>query len=147
MGRDSFSFGATVTVAFDEDWLRVMQEAIKQSGSHGGITDEDSGPVLEGDVGRDDDRAVLVAFGDDLKEQLCAPLVQGQISQFVQNVELNIFGLMLSAQKCAAEDVRSAPGAYGSVPHSTFLTRIFRVAPARRLGWDRDATFPTVVHH
>lgn len=85
MGRDSFSFGATVTVAFDEDWLRVMQEAIKQSGSHGGIAGEDSGPVLEGDVGRNDDRAALVAFGDDLKEQLCAPLVQGQISQFVDD--------------------------------------------------------------
>jgi hypothetical protein len=26
----------------------------------------------------------LVAFGDDLKKQLCAALVQGQISQFVQ---------------------------------------------------------------
>jgi len=24
-------------VAFDEDWLRVMQEAIQQSGSHGGV--------------------------------------------------------------------------------------------------------------
>jgi len=72
-------FCATVTVAFDEDWLRVMQETIQQSGSHGSVTGKDSGPVLESDVGRDDDRAALVAFGDDLKEQLCASLVQGQI--------------------------------------------------------------------
>ena len=41
---------------------------------------EDSGPVLESDVGRDDDRAALVAFGDDLKEELGASLVQSQIS-------------------------------------------------------------------
>ena len=79
MGGDSFTFGATVTVAFDEDWLRVMQEEIKQSGSHGGVPGEDSGPILESDVGRDDDRAALVAFGDDLKEELGASLVQGQI--------------------------------------------------------------------
>ena len=60
MGGDSFSFGATVTVAFDDNWLRVMQETIQQSGSHGGVTGENSGPVLEGDVGSDDDRAAFV---------------------------------------------------------------------------------------
>ena len=59
MGGDSFSFGTTVTVAFDEDWLSVMQETIQQSGSQGGITGEDSRPVLESDVGGDDDRAAL----------------------------------------------------------------------------------------
>ena len=79
MGGDGFSFGATVTVAFDDNRLRVMQETIQQSGSHGGITGEDSGLVLESDVGSDDDRAALVTFGDDLKEQLCASLVQGQV--------------------------------------------------------------------
>jgi hypothetical protein len=46
----------------------VMQETIQQSGSQGGITGEDSRPVLESDVGGDDDRAALVAFRDDLKE-------------------------------------------------------------------------------
>jgi len=56
-----------------------MQEAIQQSGSHGGVPGEDSGPILEGDVGRDDDRAALVTFGDDLKEEFGASLVQGQI--------------------------------------------------------------------
>ena len=61
----------------------MMQETIQQSGSHGGVTSEDSGPILEGDVGSDDDRAALVAFGDDLKEELCASLVQGQVPQFV----------------------------------------------------------------
>src|ERR1700730_6457068 len=55
-----------------------MQETIQQSGSQGGITGEDARPILESDVGGDDDRAALVAFGDDLKEQLSA-LVQGQV--------------------------------------------------------------------
>ena len=75
-----FALCAAVAVAFDEHRLGVMQEAIQQSGSHGGITGEDSWPVLESDVGGDDDRAALVAFGDDLKEQLCAALVQGQVA-------------------------------------------------------------------
>ena len=57
-----------------------MQETIQQSGSHGGITGEDSGPVLESDVGSDDDRAALVTFGDDLKEQLCASLVRKRLT-------------------------------------------------------------------
>jgi hypothetical protein len=57
-------------ITFDEDGLSVMQETIQQRGSQGGITDEDSRPVLESDVGDDDDWAALVAFGDDLKERL-----------------------------------------------------------------------------
>ena len=74
-----FALGAAVAVTFDDNRLSVMQETIQQSGSHGGVSGEDSRPVLEGDVGSDDDRAALVAFGDDLKEQLCASLVQGQV--------------------------------------------------------------------
>jgi hypothetical protein len=50
---------AAVAVAFDDDRLCVMQEAIQQSGSHGGITREDSRPVFESNVGRNDDRAAL----------------------------------------------------------------------------------------
>ena len=73
-----FALGAAVAVAFDDKRLSVMQETIQQSGSQGGITGENSRPVLESDVGGDDDRAALVAFGDDLKEQLCAALVQGR---------------------------------------------------------------------
>jgi hypothetical protein len=69
-----FALCAAVAVAFDDNRLSVMQETIQQSGSQGGITGEDSWPVLEGNVGNDDDRAALVAFGDDLKEQLCAAL-------------------------------------------------------------------------
>ena len=69
--------GAAVAVAFDEDWLSVVQKAIQQSGGHGGVTGEDSRPVLEGDVGGDDDRASLISFSDDLEEQLCTSLVQG----------------------------------------------------------------------
>ena len=63
-----------------------MQEAIQQSGSHGGITGKDSRPVLESDVGGDDDRAALVAFGDDLKEELAAALVQGHIRVLERSV-------------------------------------------------------------
>jgi len=65
-----FALCASVAVAFDDDGLSVMQKTIKQGGGHGGVTGEDSWPAFEGDVGGNDDRAALVAFGDNLKEQL-----------------------------------------------------------------------------
>ena len=78
-----FALSAPIAVAFDDDGLCVMQKSIQQSGCHGGVTGEDSGPVFEGDVGGNDDRAALVAFGDNLKEQLCTAFVQGEVAQFV----------------------------------------------------------------
>jgi hypothetical protein len=67
-----FTFSAAVTIPFDKDGLSVVQKTVEQGGSHGGVTGEDSGPVLEGDIGGDDDGAMLVAFGDNLEQQLSA---------------------------------------------------------------------------
>jgi len=46
----------------DKDGLSVVQKTVEQGGGHGSITGEDTGPVLEGDVGSDDSGAMLVAF-------------------------------------------------------------------------------------
>jgi hypothetical protein len=63
----------------------VVQKTVQQGGSHGSITGEDTGPVLEGDVGGDDNGAMLVAFGDDLEQQLSTSLVRGKVSQLVNS--------------------------------------------------------------
>ena len=78
-----FALGAPIAVAFDDEGLCVMQKSIQQRGCHGGVTGEDSWPVFESDVGGNDNRAALVTFGDNLKEQLCTALVQGEVAQFV----------------------------------------------------------------
>jgi hypothetical protein len=49
------AFGAAVTLAFDRDGLRVMQQAVQRRGGQGGIAGKDARPVLEGDVGRQQD--------------------------------------------------------------------------------------------
>jgi hypothetical protein len=63
----------------------VVQKTVQQGASHGGVTGEDTGPVLEGDIGGDDNGAMLVAFGDDLEQQLSTSLVRGKVSQLVNN--------------------------------------------------------------
>lgn len=42
---------------------------------------EDLRPVLVGAIGRDDHGAMLVAFADDLEEQIGALLIDGQIPE------------------------------------------------------------------
>ena len=53
-----------------------MQQPIQQRGGQGGIAGKDQRPILEGDVGRQEDRAAFVAFGDDLEEQIGAAFVE-----------------------------------------------------------------------
>ena len=77
-------FGAAVTFAFDEDDLRVVKQAVEQSGSHGGVIGEDTGPLLEGGVAGDDGRTAFVAFADDLEEEFSAAFVEGKIAKFIQ---------------------------------------------------------------
>ena len=69
-------FRAAVALAFDRDRLGVMQQPVQQRGGQGRIAGKDARPVLKGDVGRQDDRAAFVAFGDDLEEQLRPALVE-----------------------------------------------------------------------
>ena len=67
----------------------MVQKTVQQGGSRGGITGEDSGPVLEGDIGGNDDGAVLVAFGDHLEQQLSTSLIEGRGSRVQQWIQQN----------------------------------------------------------
>ncbi len=105
-----FAFSAAVAIAFDKDGLSVVEKTVQQGGGHGGVTSEDTGPVFEGDVGSDDDGAMLVAFGDNLEQELGTSLVEGEVSQLINNQEPRAlitfnFTSQLTASLCGAEAV------------------------------------------
>jgi len=88
----------------------VVEKTVQQGGGHGSITCENTGPVLEGDIGGDGDGAVLVAFGDNLEQELSTSLIEGEVSQFVNNQESRVlvtlnFASQLTAGFCGAEAV------------------------------------------
>ena len=49
---------------------------------------EDLGPLVEGQVRGNDDRAALVALGDDLEEQLCAGFAERNEAQLVDDQQI-----------------------------------------------------------
>ena len=89
MNRDGvLSFDAVfhpITGALDEHRLGVMKQPIEDRGRNGAIAIEDGRPLLEGFVGGQNDRTALVALADDLEEQVGAALVDGQVTDLVQN--------------------------------------------------------------
>jgi hypothetical protein len=50
-----------VTGPFDHDDFSVMEESVKDGGSKGVVVIEDRGPLLEGLVGGQEDRAAFIA--------------------------------------------------------------------------------------
>ncbi len=74
-----------VALALDGDGFGMMKETIEDGGSEGAVVVEDLRPFLERLVGGEDDGGVLVALGDDLKEQVSAFAVDGQIAELVQD--------------------------------------------------------------
>ena len=73
--------------ALEGDGFGVVQESVEDGGGQGGVAIEDLRPVLEDAVGGDRDGATLVAMADDLEQQVGAGLVDGQISEFVEDQE------------------------------------------------------------
>ena len=63
----------------------MVQEAVEDGGGQGGVAIEDLRPVLEHAVGGDRDGALLVAVADDLKQQVGAGFVDGQIPELIED--------------------------------------------------------------
>ena len=61
-----------------------MEEAVEDGGGDGGVTVEDGSPLFEGFVGGDDDRAAFVALADDLEEKIGPALVDGKITDLIE---------------------------------------------------------------
>jgi len=64
-----------------------MSEAVEQRGGHLGVA-EYARPFTEGEIGGDDDRGALVEAADQVEQQLAARLREGQITQFVEDDEV-----------------------------------------------------------
>ena len=79
-----------------------MGETIEQSRRHFGVA-EHARPFAEGEIGGHDDRCSLIEPADEMEEQLPAGLREGQVSEFIEDQEVE-----------AAEDVRHAPLTIGT---------------------------------
>src|ERR1019366_7034825 len=69
---------------FELEDVNVVSKAIEQRAS-GALGGEHAGPLVEGQVAGDDNRAALVALAEDLEQQLCAGRRQRNVSQFVDH--------------------------------------------------------------
>src|SRR5215468_6862423 len=72
-------------LAFDDDGLGVMEDAIEDCGRQGAVVVKDLRPVFVGAISRDHHRGTLVALADDLEQQVGAVLVDGQVTELVDN--------------------------------------------------------------
>jgi hypothetical protein len=61
-----------------------MKETVEHGGGNGAIAVKDCRPLLEGFVGSDDDRALLVALADDLEKQIGPALIYREISDLIE---------------------------------------------------------------
>jgi hypothetical protein len=82
-----FALFETVALALDVDDGTVMQDAVKDSGSDGHVS-EDLVPLGEGFVGGKDGGNLLVASGNELKEQISALDIHRKIPDFINNKQL-----------------------------------------------------------
>lgn len=51
----------TEALAFDDDGVGMMEQPIQDRGGQGAVMVEDHGPLLEGEVGGNDDRPLFIA--------------------------------------------------------------------------------------
>ena len=72
-----------ITFAVNDHGFSVMQKPVQHGAGQRAVVVEDFGPVFIGLVGGQQDGALLIALADDLKEQVGADLVDGQIAYFI----------------------------------------------------------------
>ena len=80
-------FFHAVAFPLDDDDFGVVQQPVEDGRGECAVVVEDAGPVLEGPVRREDHGALLIAMADDLKKQIRSVLVDGQVSQFIEDQE------------------------------------------------------------
>ena len=73
------------TFAFDDDSIDVVHDAIENGGGQRAVIIEDLCPVLVDAVGCDHDRGALVALADDLEQQICTVLVDGEVAELIES--------------------------------------------------------------
>ena len=73
-----------VGLAFDVDYGAMMQDAIQDDGSNSNVGN-DLVPLRESFVGGKNGRGLLIPSGDELKEQICALNIHGEITYLVND--------------------------------------------------------------
>ena len=88
--------GLLEAVAPPLDWddFRAVDETIDERHDTGGVG-KYLAPLSEGFVGRQDDRVLLIAPGDDLEEQVGVTGVVGEVADFVDDEQI---GMAVSVQ-------------------------------------------------
>src|SRR5277367_5234115 len=99
----------------------MVREAVEQRGGHLGIT-ENGRPFTEGEIGRDDDRGTLVEAADQVEQQLAARLRERQITQLVEDDEVEAGEIVGKPTWCAI----SQSGANCCPPESAASTSVPR---------------------
>ena len=66
-----------------------MGETVEQGGGHLGIA-KDRGPFAEAEVGGDDDACSLVEFAQEMEQQCPARGAERQVSQFIEDDEVEL---------------------------------------------------------
>ncbi len=69
------------------DDVAVVGEAIEHGGGHLGVA-EHLRPIGEGEIGRDQQRGVLVELADEMEQQLATGLAKRQVAEFVDDDEI-----------------------------------------------------------
>ena len=77
-----------------------MGQAVQESAGEP-LGAEDLCPLVEGQVGGDEDRSSLVALAEDLEQQLCAGLGQRDEAEFVDDEELEAGELLLEIEQAS----------------------------------------------
>jgi hypothetical protein len=86
----------------------VVSETVEQRSRHLRIS-EHARPFAESEVGGHDDRGSLVEPADEMEQQLSAGLCEGEITQFVENDEVEA-GEVIGDAALATGDFRPRAG-------------------------------------
>ena len=84
VGQQIGVFSQAIRCGFDLHDDRVVQQAVEQRRGHHAVT-EHVAPFTEAAIGRQDDRAALVAGVDELEEQIAAVGADGQVADLVDD--------------------------------------------------------------
>ncbi len=118
----------------------VVGESIEQSGGELLVAAEDFDPFSECEVGGDDDASTLIAFGEQVEEQLAASAIEGDEAQLVNYKKFDLLESSLKTPELASvarleqrsDDIRGA-----GEENASSLTCGFDIhrARARRSAW------------
>ncbi len=146
------SLSLSVASSFDESDFGMMNEAIDKGRDTGGSR-KNSGPIVEGEVGGDDDRPVFVTPRDDLKQEVGGSLVVGEVSDFIDAQESR-FGVVLEPSletpgRISCSQIHQHRRGFDKERGMTFVHGIVDDVLgdhgfAHTLGADEDGIFPTV---